>query len=139
MPPTIRLNSLFAKTEFLGQIQVGHMVNNLLKTLPIDDNQFGIDTEKFLMQTRFAKTVNQEHSTVMRQVAAVEENFDISGSFGHNTQTVHFGRFLCEEFYKPCYTPFSSKNTNIKLQNNWFLRIFEDYLSEKMFCFLIYV
>jgi len=81
--------------------------------------------QKLFESKLLAKTVNQEHSTVMRQMAASEENFDFAMSFWHNTQTSLLVHFLCEEFDKPYYTPFPSKNTDLKLQNNRFSRIFE--------------
>jgi len=102
------------------QDQLGRMINLIL---PWETNQL---LQKLFEPKLLAKTVNQEHSTVVRQMASPEENFDISSSFWHNTQTVHFGRFLCGKFYKPYYTLFPSKNTNLNLQNNRISRIFED-------------
>ena len=102
------------------QDQLGRMVNLILlgKTNRL--------LQKLFEPKLLAKTVNQKHSAIMSQVAAPEENFDFSLSFWHNTQTVHFGRFLCGKFDKPYYTPFPSENTNLKSQNNRFSRIFED-------------
>jgi len=82
--------------------------------------------QELLEPKLLAKSVNQEHSTEVRQMAALEENFDFVGSFWHNTQTSHLVHFLCEEFDRAYYTPFSSEIQNLKSKNRQFPRIFED-------------
>jgi len=70
------------------------------------------------------KTMNQGHPAEVSQVGSLEEKSNVSGSFGHGMQTVHFGRFLPQALFETYYTPFPSKNTNLKSQNNRFSRIF---------------
>jgi hypothetical protein len=82
--------------------------------------------QKFFEAKFLAKTVDQEHPTEVCQVAAPEENFDFAGPFWHNTQTVHFGRFLCGRFYGTYYIVSSSLKSNLKPQNNRISRFFED-------------
>jgi hypothetical protein len=69
--------------------------------------------------------MNQGHSTEVSQVGSLEEKSNISGSFGHGTQTVHFGRFLSQLFFEAYYTPFPSLKTNLKFQTNRISRFFE--------------
>ena len=102
------------------QAQFGRMVNLILL------GKTNMLLQKLFEPKLLAKTVDQKHPTVMRQMAASEENLDFSGTFWHNTQTVHLGRFLCKDFDRAYYTPFSSENTNLKSENNRFSRIFED-------------
>ena len=66
-----------------------------------------------------AKTVNQQHSCEVSQVTSLEENLNISGSFGHGTQTVHFGRFLSQIGLESYYPRLSSVNTNLKYIQNF--------------------
>jgi len=103
-----------------SQDQFGRMVNLILL------RKTNMLLQKLFEPKLLAKTVNQEHSTIMRQVAASEENFDFSGTFWHNTQTSLLVHFLCEEFDDAYYTPFSSENLNLKSKNRQFSRIFED-------------
>ena len=58
------------------------------------------------------KTMNQGHPAEVSQVGSLEEKSNVSGSFGHGTQTSHLVRFLSQEFYRAYYTLFSSENTN---------------------------
>ncbi len=102
-----------------SQDQFGRMVNLILL------GKTNMLLQKLFELKLLAKTVNQKHPTVMRQMVASEENFDFSSTFWHNTQTVHLGRFLCKDFDRAYYTPFSSENTNLKSENNRFSRIFE--------------
>src|SRR3989338_6844949 len=97
-----------------GQDKFGRMVLGLVvRIMPL---QTSLDSS--LEADLLAKTMNQEHSTVMSQVASSEENLDISTTFWHGTQTVHFGRFLSQKFYTPYYTSFSSENPNLKTENS---------------------
>ena len=50
--------------------------------------------------------MNQEHSTVMSQVASSEENLDISATFKMGTQTSLLVHFLSQKFYTQDYTSF---------------------------------
>jgi len=61
---------------------------------------------------QLAKTMNQGHPAEVSQVGSLEEKSNVSGSFGHGTQTSHLVRFLSQEFYRAYYTLFSSENTN---------------------------
>lgn len=86
------------------QDQFGRMINLILlrKTNRL--------LQKLFEPKLLAKTVNQKHSTVMRQMAASEENLDFAVSFWHNTQTSPLVYFLCEEFDSAYYIPFTSGN-----------------------------
>lgn len=105
-----------------GQDKFGRMILGLVvRIMPL---QTSLDSS--LEGDLLAKTMNQEHSTVMSQVASSEENLDISATFWHGTQTSLLVHFLSQEFYRPYYTLFSSENQNLKARNRQFSRIFED-------------
>jgi len=105
-----------------SQNQFGGMISGLIVRIM----SFQTLLDSLLEADLFAKTMNQGHSAEVRQMGSLEEKSDISGSFGHGMQTVHFGRFLSQGLFETYYTPFSSENINLKSQNNRFSRIFED-------------
>ena len=87
-----------------GQDQFGRMILRLIvRIMPIQtllNLLFEIDL--------LAKTVNQQHSSEVSQVTSLEENLDISGSFGHGMQTSHLVYFLSQKYFAAYYTLASS-------------------------------
>ena len=117
-----------AKTKILKQSFAEHTPKLLKILFLFEGHQKKIRMEKILQQMQFAKTVNQSHPTEVRQVGSLEEKSDISGSFGHGTQTVHLGRFLSQILFEAYYTRLSSENKNLKSGNHRVSRIFEVYI-----------
>ncbi len=104
-----------------GQDQFGRMVLGLIVGVMPGQTLLNLLLEIDL----FAKTMNQTHPTEVRQVGPLEEKSDVSGSFGHEMQTVHFGRFLSQGSFEAYYTRLSSENINSKSQNHRIARFFE--------------
>jgi hypothetical protein len=82
--------------------------------------------QKFFEAKLLAKIVNQKHATKMRQMAALEENLDVSESFWHDTQTSHLVYFLYGIYFATYYTHLSSIKSNFQKSQSRISRIFED-------------
>jgi hypothetical protein len=77
--------------------QFGRMIlGSILETMSLQTH-----LDVLLEIDLFAKTMNQQHSSKVRQMTFSEENTYIPGSFGHGMQTVHLGRFPYQQFYLP--------------------------------------
>ena len=126
MSTTIQADGLLAKMKILGQYSAVHTFQWERILSLFGEHQKKIDAEGIPKRRPFAKTLDQCHSTEVRQVSSSEQKFDLPQTFGHDTLTIPEVCFVCGIFYRAYYISSSSELNKLKFLENRISRFFED-------------